>query len=103
MTTIVLKGSKIERPGTSIHLLPEKCCQRALVCISAIYHLKMTKSHLSGEGNAEFFTEAFKVDKELPNEYVKGTIFTKLGILEFYYNNRIIRIRKYKINRRQQA
>jgi len=52
------------------------------------------------EGNVRFFTETFKVDKYLPNEYVKGTIFTKLGILKFYYDNRIIKIYDYKINRR---
>ncbi len=52
------------------------------------------------EGNARFFTETFKVDKYLPNEYVKGTIFTKLGILKFYYDNRIIKIYDYKVNRR---
>ena len=51
------------------------------------------------KGNARFFTETFKIDKYLPNEYVKGTIFTKLGILKFYYDNKIIKIYEYKINR----
>lgn len=50
-------------------------------------------------GKVRFFTEAFLVDKELVNEYVKGTIFTKLGLLKFYYDNKIIKIFKYKVNR----
>lgn len=51
------------------------------------------------KGKVRFFTETFLVDKELVNEYVKGTIFTKLGLLKFYYDNKIIKIYKYNINR----
>jgi len=51
------------------------------------------------EGKARFFTEAFLVDKDLVNEYVKGTIFTKFGLLKFYYDNKVIKTYKYKVNR----
>jgi len=52
------------------------------------------------KGNVRFFTETFKVEKDLPNEYVKGTIFTKPNLLKFYYDGRIIKIYKYDINKR---
>jgi len=52
------------------------------------------------KGNARFFTETFKVDKDLSNEYVKGTIFTKPNLLKFYYDDRIIKIYKYNVNKR---
>lgn len=52
------------------------------------------------KGNVRFFTETFKVAKNLPNEYVKGTIFTKFNLLKFYYDNKIIKICKYKVNKR---
>lgn len=51
------------------------------------------------DGKVRFFTETFLVDKELLNEYVKGTIFTKSGLLKFYYDNKIIKIYKYSINK----
>ncbi len=52
------------------------------------------------QGKTRFFTETFLVDKELVNEYVKATIFTKPGLLKFYYDNKIIKIYEYKVNRR---
>jgi len=52
------------------------------------------------EGKARFFTETFLVDKDLVNEYVKGTIFTKQNLLKFYYDGKIIKTYKYKVNRR---
>ena len=52
------------------------------------------------EGKIRFFTETFLVDKDLPNEYVKGTIFTKQNLLKFYYDGKIIKTYKYKVNRR---
>ena len=52
------------------------------------------------EGKVRFFTESFSVDKDLANEYVKGTIFTKQNLLKFYYDGRIIRTYKYKVNKR---
>ncbi len=51
------------------------------------------------KGNARFFTETFEVDKDLPNEYVKGTIFTKPNLLKFYYDDKIIKIYEYKVNK----
>lgn len=51
-------------------------------------------------GNVRFFTETFKVDKDLPKEYVKGTIFTKPNLLKFYYDDKIIKIYKYNVNKR---
>ena len=51
------------------------------------------------KGNIKFFTEPFLVDKNLVNEYVKGTIFTRSGLLKLYYDNKIIKTYKYKINR----
>jgi hypothetical protein len=50
-------------------------------------------------GDARFFAETFKVDKDLPNEYVKGTIFTKPNLLKFYYDDRVIKIYEYKVNK----
>lgn len=52
------------------------------------------------EFKVRFFTETFLVDKDLSNEYVKGTIFTKLGLLKFYYDNKIIKVYKHKVNKR---
>lgn len=51
------------------------------------------------QGRARFFTETFLVDKDLVNEYVKGTIFTKLGLLKFYYDNKLIKSYKYRVKR----
>lgn len=51
------------------------------------------------KGNVRFFAETFKVDKDLVNEYVKGTIFTKSNLLKFYYNNKLIKVLKYKVNK----
>jgi len=52
------------------------------------------------KGNVRFFSETFKVNKELVHEYVKGTIFTKQEKLKFYYNNRLIKVVSYKITKR---
>jgi len=52
------------------------------------------------KGEVRFFTETFLVDKHLVNEYVKGTIFTKQGLLKFYYDNKVIKIYKYLVNKR---
>ena len=52
------------------------------------------------EGKVRFFTETFSVDKDLANEYVKGTIFTKQNLLKFYYDGEIIKTYKYKVNKR---
>jgi hypothetical protein len=51
------------------------------------------------EGKVRFFTETFLIDKELVNEYVKATIFTKPELLKFYYDNKVIKIYKYTINK----
>lgn len=51
------------------------------------------------KGNIRFFTETFKVDKDLPHEYVKGTIFTRPNLLKFYYDERIVKIYKYNVNK----
>lgn len=51
------------------------------------------------QGRARFFTETFLVDKNLVNEYVKGTIFTKAGLLKFYYDNKLIRSYKYRVKK----
>lgn len=51
------------------------------------------------KGNVRFLTETFKVDKDLPIEYVKGTIFAKPNLLKFYYDDRIIKIYEYKVNK----
>lgn len=40
------------------------------------------------------------VKKDLENEYVKGTIFTKQNLLKFYYDGEIIKTYKYKANKR---
>jgi putative transposase len=51
-------------------------------------------------GCARFFTETFEVDKDLPYQYVKGTIDTKANLLKFHYDNRIIKAYGYKVNKR---
>lgn len=51
------------------------------------------------KGCVRFFTETFKVEKDLSNEYVKGTVFTKLNLLKFYYDDKIIKIYKYNVNK----
>jgi hypothetical protein len=51
------------------------------------------------EGRIKFFTESFLADRDLVNEYVKGTIFTRSGLLKLYYDNKIIKTYKYRINR----
>ena len=51
-------------------------------------------------GCARFFTETFEVDKDLQYQYVKGTIDTKTNLLEFHYDNRIIKVYGYKVNKR---
>jgi len=51
-------------------------------------------------GCARFFTETFEVDKDLQYQYVKGTIDTQLNKLKFYYDNRIVKVLKYDVNRR---
>jgi len=52
------------------------------------------------KGVVRFFSETFKVDKDLSNEYVKGTIFTKQETLKFYYNNKAVKTFPYKITKR---
>jgi putative transposase len=49
-------------------------------------------------GTIRFFTETFLVDTHLVHEYVKGTIYTKAGILKLYYNNKAIKTYRYKVN-----
>jgi transposase InsO family protein len=51
------------------------------------------------EGKVRFFSETFLVDKDLVHEYVKGTIFTKSGLLKFYYDKKVIKIYNYEVNR----
>lgn len=52
------------------------------------------------EGKVRFFTETFSVDKDLANEYVKGTIFTRQNLLKFHYDGEIIKVYKYKVDKR---
>jgi hypothetical protein len=52
------------------------------------------------KGCARFFTETFEVDKDLQYQYVKGTIFTESSLLKFYYDNRITKVLKYRVNKR---
>lgn len=51
------------------------------------------------EGRARFFTETFLVGKDLVNEYVKGTIFTKPGLLKFYYDNKLVKSYQYRVKK----
>lgn len=51
------------------------------------------------EGKVRFFSESFLVDKDLVHEYVKGTIFTKSGLLKFCYDKKVIKIYNYEVNR----
>jgi len=50
-------------------------------------------------GHAKFFTEIFEVDKDLQYQYVKGTIDTQLNLLKFFYDNRIVNVHEYKVNK----
>ncbi|GIW54448.1 MAG: integrase [Nitrospiraceae bacterium] len=51
------------------------------------------------QGSVQFFTEQFKVAPGLVHEYVRGTIFTKLGVLKFYHQGRVIKVYRYTVNK----
>jgi putative transposase len=51
------------------------------------------------QGTVQFFTERFKVAPGLVHEYVRGTIFTKLGVLKFYHQGQVLRIYRYLVNK----
>jgi putative transposase len=51
------------------------------------------------QGTVQFFTERFKVASGLVHEYIHGTIFTKLGLLKFYHNDRVVRVYRYRVNK----
>jgi len=53
------------------------------------------------KGRIRFFTETFLVSKNLVNEYVKGTIFTRSQLLKLYYDGKVIKTHKYEINKNQ--
>lgn len=51
------------------------------------------------QGNVQFFTERFKVAPKLVHEYVRGTVFTKLGLLKFYHHGRVVRVYRYRVTK----
>jgi transposase InsO family protein len=51
-------------------------------------------------GCAGFFTETFEVDKDLQYQYVKGTIDTRVDSLKFYFDKQIVKVHKYRVNKR---
>jgi putative transposase len=50
-------------------------------------------------GTVQFFTERFTVGPSLVHEYVKGTIFTKPGLLKFYHQGRVVRIYRHRVTK----
>lgn len=50
-------------------------------------------------GAAQFFSERFVVAPALVHEYVQGTIFTKLGLLKFYHQGKLIKVYRYPVNK----
>jgi hypothetical protein len=51
-------------------------------------------------GCARFFTETFEVDKDLQYQYVKGTIDTLVDSLKFYFDKKLVKVHKYRVNKR---
>ncbi len=51
------------------------------------------------QGTVRFFSERFQVSTTLIHEYVRGTIFTKAGLLKFYHQNRVVRVYRYTVNK----
>lgn len=58
--------------------------------------VRLTDAH----GQVRFFSESFLVDQLLVHEYVTGTIFTRLGLLKFTHQNRVLRVYKYAVTKR---
>ena len=52
------------------------------------------------QGRVRFFSESFLVDQPLVHEYVTGTIFTRMGLLKFTHQNRVLRVYKYAVTKR---
>jgi len=76
------------------NLVPGTRYLSLLVSILAII-IRLTNQ----EGKVRFFSETFLIDKDLVHEYVKETIFTKSGLLKFYYDKKVIKIYNYEVNR----
>jgi len=51
------------------------------------------------KGQVSFFSETFTVDKFFIHEYVKGTIDTKSNLLRFFYDDEIIKVYQYEVNK----
>jgi hypothetical protein len=60
-----------------------------------ISFIRLTDHH----GAVRFFSERFVVDPSLVHEYVKGTIFTRKGILRLSHQGRVIKTIVYKISK----
>jgi len=51
------------------------------------------------QGRVRFFSESFLVDPTLVHEYVRGTIYTKPGVLKFSHQGRAIRVYPYVVTK----
>ena len=51
------------------------------------------------QGTVRFFSERFVVDHKLVHEYVTGTIYTKMGLLKFTHQDRIIKVFKHTVTK----
>lgn len=81
--------------------IPKRLILSTFKPCSPIRHGKISFIRLTDkDGKIKFFSESFLVNKYLVHEYIKGTIFTKPGLLKLYYNNKTIKTYRYKVNLR---
>jgi putative transposase len=53
------------------------------------------------QGYVRFYSETFRVDPALVHEYVRGTIFTKPGLLKFTHHGRVVHVCPYTVTKPQ--
>jgi transposase InsO family protein len=51
-------------------------------------------------GTVRFFSERFLVDPTLVHEYVTGTIYTRMGLLKFTHQGRVVKVHRYLVTRK---
>jgi putative transposase len=51
------------------------------------------------QGRVRFFSETFLVDPTLVHAYVRGTIFTKPGLLKFTHQGRVVHVYPYMVTK----
>ena len=59
--------------------------------------VRLTDAH----GRVRFFSESYLVDHSLVHAYVTGTIVTRMGLLKFTHQHRVLKVYKYAVTKRQ--